>query len=250
MKNRTVHAFLRDYIIPPRCPSCGDLTAMDEPNAPFCLECRGKWEREKLAPCETCGLSMLDCACLPPLLTENGIRDSIFLTAYRAGGDTASDRVIFSIKSECDGRTFAFLARELSYQVLRFARLEGLSADRICIASLPRRKSAIRAHGFDQARELARALARETGYPYLGCLERARAGREQKHLSAEARRSNAAGAFRMAKRANVAGLAVFLVDDVMTTGSGLYECASLLYQSGAERVIPTVIARTPERTGG
>lgn len=246
-KRKAVLSFLRDYFLPPTCPGCGELTPMACPDAPFCPECRENWEREKLAPCSRCGLAMPDCRCLPKLLTENGVRDGLCLTAYHTGGGTVPDRTVYYIKENRDGRAFEFLARELSVPFRRLVREEELPGGRILIASMPRRKSAVREYGFDQAEELARALARETGYPYEKCLGRARAGREQKRLSAEERVKNTEGGFALKKGTDVSGRYVFLVDDVMTTGSSLYGCLSLLQEAGAARVIPIVVARTENK---
>ena len=237
---------LTDYLIPPKCAGCGELIPADSDTKPFCDACKESWNNEALEPCSSCGLSMRDCVCLPTLLTENGIRDGLFLTAYRTGGLTVPDRLILSIKSEKDRHAFSFLARELSYLVKRYVRDEELPSDRIVIAALPRRRRSVREKGFDHAVVLARALSAETGYPYLNCLARRHGGREQKHLGREERIQNLRNAFRYCGTDSVSGKFVFLVDDVMTTGSGLLACAEILLSAGAERVIPTVIARTAE----
>lgn len=242
---RALVAFLRDYLIPPRCPACGELVGAEEESAPFCPDCLDGWRREKLLPCAKCGLSMLECRCLPPLLTRSGIDEGIFLSGYRPNGGTVTDRLVYRIKEERDGRVFAFLARELAPYLAEFVRREGIAEDRVRIVPLPRRRGAVHRHGFDQAKELAKALSRETGYPYLDAICRAHAGREQKRLSAEDRRKNVTGAFRIVRGVPIlAEETVFLVDDVVTTGSGLSECAELLFCRGALRVVPVLVART------
>ena len=240
-------SFFRDYLLPPPCPGCGALTPIENPDAPFCPECYSMWQSEKLSPCSRCGLAMPDCRCLPRLLTDHGVRDGICLAAYQTGGGTLPDRLIYYIKENRDGRVFDFLAGELSIHLHRLIREAEIPGDRILITYLPRRRSAIREYGFDQAQALSQALAREMGYPFACCFERTREGREQKLLSAEERVENARGGFRMARNADVSGRYVFLVDDVMTTGSSLYGCLSLLRAEGAECVIPVVVARTENK---
>jgi len=51
------------------------------------------------------------------------------------------------------------------------------------------------------------------------------------------------GAFRVRRGARLAGKAVLLVDDVMTTGSTLSEVARMLRNAGADRVAVAVLAR-------
>ena len=79
---------------------------------------------------------------------------------------------------------------------------------------LARRRLAER--GYDQARALAAAVARERGVPGLRLLRRAVAGGQQARRSGADRRLAMRGAF-VAVRA--APATVILVDDVLTTGS-------------------------------
>lgn len=239
-------SFLRDFVIPPICPSCEARLPIDNPYSPFCTECRGSWEKEKLARCPRCGLAMLDCMCLPPLLSENGIRNAVFLTAYRSGGRTVPSRLIYYIKANRDGRAFGFLGRELSYRIRLLMRSESVSSEDTVVTFLPRRRQGMRENGFDQAEVLARVLAEELGCEFYRLIGRRRNGREQKTLNAEERRENLRNAFRLRSKKPLTGKCVLLVDDVMTTGSGIYACAELLLGAGAERVIPVVVARTEE----
>lgn len=241
---RGIRAFLSDYVIPPICPSCHALLPMENPYAPFCGECRGLWEQEKLSPCPNCGLAMLDCFCLPPLLSENGVRDAIFLTKYRSGGATAPDKTIYYIKENRDERVFSFLARELATRIRFWMRGEEIDAKNAIVTALPRRKQGVRENGFDQAEVLARFLAEELEMPYRSLLRRVRSVKEQKTLDAAERRENLRNAFGYAASTPIQEKYVFLTDDVMTTGSGLYACTEILMEYGAKKVIPVVIART------
>jgi len=246
MKNSRIQyvaAFLRDFFVPPTCAVCRERL-MPCGDTPFCTVCHEKWEEEKRERCDVCGLSMTDCVCLPPLLKECGIRDAIFLSAYHSGGATATDRLVYYVKSERDGRAFAFLARELLPFVRDYMRMEGLDLEDVLVTALPRRRAKAREIGFDQAKELAVSLAREVGCDYAELLVRKRGGREQKALNAEERLRNLQAAFRIKGVPDLSGKTVLLVDDVMTTGSGIRSSADLLLRSGAARVVPVTVART------
>lgn len=97
--------------------------------------------------------------------------------------------------------------------------------------------------GFNQARELALSLSRQTGCDiWDGSLLRSRRTPPQAGLDAAARRRNLSGSFCWRGGA-LAGLPVILVDDVMTTGSTARECTQVLKAAGAGRVEVWVAAR-------
>lgn len=104
----------------------------------------------------------------------------------------------------------------------------------------------LRERGYNQALELARPLGRALDIALRAdLLERTRATSAQSNLDAVERRRNLRGAFAIMK--NVALPAhVALVDDVMTTGTTLRECARTLLRAGVARVDVWVLARAPK----
>jgi ComF family protein len=99
--------------------------------------------------------------------------------------------------------------------------------------------------GFNQSLELARGLGTLLERPVpLAALTRVRHTVPQMTLDAARRRDNVRGAFA-ADATALAGRRVLLVDDVMTTGGTLEECARTLRRAGAAGVVVLVLARTP-----
>ena len=105
--------------------------------------------------------------------------------------------------------------------------------------------------GYNQCRYLADALSERIGVRTVpGALRRVGNFRKQATLRAEERRQNVKGTFavtRSGARALAAagkGKAVLVVDDIMTTGSTLSECARTLKAAGAEKVWCVTLART------
>jgi ComF family protein len=101
--------------------------------------------------------------------------------------------------------------------------------------------------GFNQSELLARGMAQRCGVPMRGVLRRARSTDAQAGLSHARRRRNVAGAFRLRRRARIAGMRVLLVDDVMTTGATAAACAVALKRAGARHVALLTLARVDRR---
>jgi len=111
------------------------------------------------------------------------------------------------------------------------------------VVPVPLHPSRRRLRGFNQAEELARHL----GLPCRLVLRRRRATPSQTDLPAAQRHRNVRGAFALARRADVRGLAVALVDDVCTTGATLEACARMLREAGAADVVAITAARVATR---
>ncbi|MES2993689.1 MAG: ComF family protein [Pseudomonadota bacterium] len=113
---------------------------------------------------------------------------------------------------------------------------------------IPLSDARLRERGYNQAWELARRLARAQGCRAdAQLLLRVRDTPHQLALPPEERAGNVRAAFAIepARRAELAGRDVTLVDDVMTTGATVAEAARTLLQGGAREVSVWVLARTP-----
>jgi ComF family protein len=99
-----------------------------------------------------------------------------------------------------------------------------------------------RRRGFNQARELAAALAGRTGLALTDCLERDGPGGTQVGRGRHERRAGPAGDMRL--RAGDAPRRAVLVDDVVTTGGTLAACAAVLRAGGCMEITAVAFART------
>jgi ComF family protein len=103
----------------------------------------------------------------------------------------------------------------------------------------------LRARGFNPAALLARSLARSSGLRHDPvALLRVRDTASQTGLDRHARRRNVAGAF-LSRRSLEATPRVWLVDDVVTTGSTAAAAARALADAGARDITVVCAARTP-----
>jgi ComF family protein len=109
------------------------------------------------------------------------------------------------------------------------------------IVPVPLHRRRLRERGYNQALELAKPVARGLGIPLCEILSRTRATAAQSDLDAAARRRNLKGAFGIVASDLPAHVA--LIDDVMTTGTTVRECARTLRRAGVERVDVWAVAR-------
>jgi ComF family protein len=118
------------------------------------------------------------------------------------------------------------------------------------ILPVPLSKERLQTRGFNQAWELAQALAQQSGCTAKtnsALLLRVKNTRPQTELLRQERLANVKGAFVVDPLlAHVLkGKRVILVDDVMTSGASLYTAAEALRAAGAAHITGLILARTP-----
>jgi ComF family protein len=126
-------------------------------------------------------------------------------------------------------RAFAWLGAD---------RLDPLDGAVVTPVPLGRRRAVER--GYNQARVVAQAFADFHRLPLMELLNRTRHTPAQSTLDRCAREANVAGAFAASSRA--AGMTVWLVDDVRTTGATTAAAKLALTSAGADRVEIAVLA--------
>jgi len=110
------------------------------------------------------------------------------------------------------------------------------------LVPVPLHAKRLRQRGFDQALELAKMIAKHKDLPLRSdLLIRARNTAAQSYLDATQRRYNLKNAFVASQHVMPGHVA--LIDDVMTTGATVHECAKVLLKAGVKRVDIWVIAR-------
>lgn len=208
---------LLDLLYPSKCPFCGRILERGEEG--WCSSCQE--ELPWTEPGDAKSVESSD-VCLSPLWYRDGVRDGMH--RYKFEG----------------GRVHARLFGTLMAQCLQ-DRLEG-PVDLIAWTPLhPRRKQE---RGYDQAELLARRVGELTGLPVERTLEKIRVTAVQSQTGEDgARRANVRGAYRALPGLDLAGKRVVLIDDVVTSGGTLSECAAALRGAGAESVTGLTFAR-------
>lgn len=134
-------------------------------------------------------------------------------------------------------------------QILAIWLEEALSDPRIsrepfdAFVPVPLHTTRIRERGYDQIAALVELMAKRSHRPVWTCLRRSRYTESQTRFSRKERLQNLRNAFELRKSSSVLGKRLLLVDDVLTTGSTLDECARILKARGAESVRGITVAR-------
>ena len=135
----------------------------------------------------------------------------------------------------------------LAHEALEDPRFAPALAGGWPLVPVPLHRTRIRERHFNQAEEIARVLAGLTGLPLQRMLRRVRGTETQTALGRRQRMENLKGAFAPARsflRGNAALPAgAVLVDDVLTTGSTVHECAKTLRKAGVRRVFVVTVMR-------
>ncbi|HEX6460640.1 MAG TPA: hypothetical protein VF032_17105 [Thermoleophilaceae bacterium] len=210
-------ARLLSLLAPPLCLACGGAAQVHQP---LCRGCRAglRW----LPPEQPPGVGVPAWAAVS---YEGPARALVRALKFR-GAVPLADAMAAQMAANAPPRLF-----------------EGRS-----LVPVPMHPARRRRRGFNQAKEIAAALARRSGLPLADCLERpATAGRgSQVGLGREERLGALNGRVRFRAGAPVP-LRALLVDDVVTTGATLTACAAALATAGVREVTAIAYARTPGR---
>lgn len=225
---RTLARRLLDLALPERCPACNGPTA-----GGFCAGCAAELPRIGHA-CGVCGLPS-------PVRRCPRERGDWHVLAVRAPFRYAPPLDAYLVRLKFgNGRA---LGRALALAAAPSLAEAGTAEPLLVPVPLSRERLVER--GYNQATEIARALARELGLTLAVSVAARRApAAPQSRLGARARRANVAGSFVVARPLAVRGRPVVIVDDVITTGATVNALAAALLAAGAERVEAWAVART------
>ena len=226
-------------VLPPSCLACEAPAAAGT----LCPECWDGMAFITTPCCASCGLPL-------PLGT-----DARAVCAGCARHSPVFDRARAAFLHKGSGRelVLAFKLADRSYLAPRLAEwlhraAAALLADADLVVPVPLHWRRLLERRFSQSAILALLVARRAGKAVApDLLVRKRWTTPQTRLSGPKRRRNLRGAIavRRGRAADVAGRRILLVDDVLTTGATVSECARALRRAGAAAVDVATLSRTP-----
>lgn len=209
-----------DLLFPPRCVFCGCVVS---PGTRVCRSCAEEAVR-------TGGVQYMN-------LSVNGENiPCASLYVYRGVVRKSIVNFKFYGRRECAG----FYAEQLAGMIPRC--FPGVRFD--AVSPVPISDERKKKRGYNQSALIAEPLAARLGVPFADLLEKTRDNREQHMLGRKERKTNVRGVYR-ARAEETKGKNILLIDDIVTTGATLSECARTLYEAGAESVACAALARVP-----
>lgn len=120
------------------------------------------------------------------------------------------------------------------------------SPKKLFLIPVPLHQKRLRWRGFNQAELLAQEISQTLNLPLSNVLERIKRALPQvKIKEASERKRNIKNVFRLRQPLNsdLQHSTIILIDDVLTTGATLKECAGILKKAGAKKIWGLVLAR-------
>ncbi|WP_101696360.1 ComF family protein [Clostridium minihomine] len=208
-----------EYVYPPRCIFCSKVVPPGQQCCSGCFEnVVPVFWHSRMMQSQT-GKTFY---CIAPDVYESQIRKAMLAFKFRGKQKHAK-----------------FFARRILEQL----KQEQLLGEVDVITSVPLSPNRKKQRGYNQSELIARELAFLTQIPYSTVLEKTVENHEQHKLHSRERRKNVEGVYQPLPMAEIKGRHFLLVDDIMTTGSTLDECAGVLFQEEATLVLCAAAAR-------
>ena len=208
------------WLAPPLCWGCSGPSRGGDP---LCGRCRGSLQRLAADPVSLSGVAVW-----APVAYAGPARALVRALKFRGARGVADAMA-------------AQIAANAPPGLLDARTAPPTLLPRAALVPVPLHPRRLRSRGYNQAAEIAAALARRTGLEVADCLARSGATAPQVGRDRAERRAGPAGQI-----APIGGVParVLLVDDVVTTGATLAACRGALAGAGSEKVHAVVFART------
>lgn len=216
------------YLYPDKCYFCGGLTVS---GAPVCKECLSKLATVSQNLCPRCGADIEYCNC------KAG--DFAFLrniSFFHYDGPVAL--LIKRMKFHNSPQLTRFMADFMINQIRD--KYKDFTFD--FVTYVPSSRLKLAKNGYNGAQLLAERVAYELSLPLRTVMRKKFSLKSQKTSNKSERRKNVRGKFVSLCALN--GETVLLIDDIMTTGSTMSECARVMKNSGAKEILCSTFAIT------
>lgn len=211
---------LLDLLFPPRCAFCRKVLKPGESG--MCKKCAASISRTNKGGAQSGDFFSV---CVSPLYYEKAVRDAIL--RFKFNDTTVYADIFGKLIAECVE--------------------ENLKGRYDLITWIPLSVKRLKKRGYDQAMLLAMSAALKLDDVAVELLRKHTDVPAQSGVGpAEKRRANISGVYCVVDEELVRGKRILLIDDIITTGSTISECAKTLKYSGAKEIVCCTLARTRE----
>lgn len=227
-----------------RCVLCGENSDAEFPG--LCRQClqRILTNRQREVFCQSCGgfypaqfKVCPNCFLKTPSYGKNGI-----FAAFPYDEDSGALVKKLKYNNRRD------LAETMAKLFLTHIQLN--AADYDLVTAVPMHKKRLKERGYNQAAVFAKHLARSLSLPFAeDLLCQTKETVSQTALAYRERLHNLKDAFALTSPADLTDKRILLVDDVITTGATMKECAAALRAAGAKKVVFVAFAAGKTRQG-
>ena len=210
-----------DLLFPPKCAFCG-----------------GVLKKGEAAVCGKCGKE-LPFIPDPHVIHKGDYGRCAVSFYYEDMVETGIHGLKFGGRRHCAAHFATYLTQSVA---------EHLSGEFDVVTFVPVSAKRLRERGYDQSALLAEEMANVWGVAVQPTLKKIRHTKAQSTIrTPEARRANVLGAYAPLEGAEIEGKRLLLVDDVLTTGSTMSACVSVLRRAGAASVVCAALATPREK---
>lgn len=228
---------LLDILFPKRCVRCKRVGEY------ICADCFTRISFDTRLICLVCGKSSIDGLTHPKCSGKYTIDGAFCGVVYR----DIVRKLLYQFKYQPYLTDLQPVLTDLLYESL--IQQQGFVSALLTkpfLIPVPLSVKRLRQRGYNQAEIFAQGMGQKFSLEITAVLQRAKETRPQFGLSREERVDNMKDAFIFNDKGlgiNTKKRTAFLVDDILTTGSTLYEAAKVLKQNGFAKVWGVVFAR-------
>lgn len=199
--------FILHILFPTRCPYCNSVI---NPEDYACEECKKKFPKTDIIKYAYGGYK-----CCSPFPYNDIFASAVKNFKFHNLGGNAKQLAFVMVQSIIQ-----------SYNISDFD----------IITCVPMHKRMIKQRGYNQAELLAKECAEILGIPFVQTLEKYKENTAQHSIKASLRADNVRGVYRLVNKNIAKGKNILIIDDIITTGHTLGECAKILTKGKCKSV--------------
>lgn len=224
-----------DIFFPKYCVNCktrGDY---------ICANCFSFISFDVNAICLVCNKGSIDGLTHPGCAGKYTIDGAFSAIAYKG----IVKKLIYSFKYKPYLSDLKSVLTDLFYEaIIQNSEFNTAYKNKPVLVPIPLSGIRFRRRGYNHAKVLAQGLSKKLDLNFLDALKRTRETKSQFGLSQKERKENIKGAFETREFKDLSKISfVFLVDDILTSGSTLLEASRTLKRSGVKKVWGIALAR-------